>query len=72
MKASERRRRLCRGRGINREFCGRTGTEYLECRPFFTEARAMLGRRVGLYTRIAMRVVDRDMRAKMIRLRLRG
>jgi O-methyltransferase involved in polyketide biosynthesis len=54
-----------------REFCGRTGTEYLECRPFFTEARAMLGRRVGLYTMIAMRVVDRDMRAKMIRLRLR-
>jgi hypothetical protein len=32
----------------------------------------MLGRRVGLYTRIAMRVVDRDMRAEMIRLRLRG
>lgn len=51
-------------------FCDRTETEYLECRPFFTDARKMLKKRTGLYTRIAMRVVDRDFRAKLIRLRL--
>ena len=51
-------------------FCEKTGTEYLECRPFFTDARVMLRKRIGLYTRIAMKVVDRDFRAKLIRLRL--
>ncbi len=54
-----------------RVFCERTGTEYLEYRPFFTDARVMLRKRAGFYTRIAMRVVDRDLRAKLIRLRLR-
>lgn len=51
-------------------FCERTETEYLECRPFFTDARRLPKKRVGLYTRIAMRVVDRDYKAKLIRLRL--
>lgn len=51
-------------------FCERTGTGYLECRPFFTDARVMLRKRTGFYTRIAMKVVDRDFRAKLIRLRL--
>ena len=45
-------------------------TEYLECRPFFTDARKMLKKKTGLYTRIAMKVVDRDYKAKLIRLRL--
>lgn len=53
-----------------RAFCGMTETGYLECRPFFTDARAMLRGRVGFYTRLAMRVVDRDFRVKLIRLRL--
>ena len=51
-------------------FCEMTETGYLECRPFFTDARAMLRGRVGFYTRFAMRVVDRDFRVKLIRLRL--
>ena len=51
-------------------FAERTETEYLECRPFFTDARRMLKKKTGLYTRVAMRVVDRDYRAKLIRLRL--
>ena len=51
-------------------FADRTETEYLECRPFFTDARRILRKRTGLYTRIAMKVVDRDYRAKLIRLRL--
>ena len=52
-------------------FCEKTGTEHLECRPFFADARRLLKRRAGLYTRMAMKVVDRDYRAKLIRLRLR-
>ena len=51
-------------------FCERTETEYLECRPFFTDARKVLRKRTGLYTRIAMKVVDKDYRAKLIRMRL--
>ena len=51
-------------------FADRAETEYLECRPFFTDARRILRKRTGLYTRIAMKVVDRDYRAKLIRLRL--
>ncbi len=51
-------------------FCDRAETEYLECRPFFTDARKVLRKRASLYTRIAMKVVDKDYRAKLIRMRL--
>ncbi len=52
------------------EFCEKVGTEYLECRPFFKDARVMLRKRTGFYTRIAMKVVDKGFRAKLIRMRL--
>ena len=39
-------------------FAGECGIRFMEQKPFFTEARKMLKKRLSLYTRIAMRVVD--------------
>ena len=52
------------------EFARDAGVELLEVRGFFDEARAMLGRRVGLYTRIAMRVADGKKRTLVVRIGL--
>lgn len=52
------------------EFTRDAGVELLEVRGFFDEARAMLGRRVGLYTRIAMRVADGKKRTLVVRIGL--
>ena len=37
---------------------------------FSTDARKMLRKKVGLYSRIAMKTVDRNLKAKLIGLRL--
>ena len=52
------------------DFARESGLTLLEQRPFFTDARRLLSRQLGLYTRIAMRVVDGDGRAILLRLRL--
>jgi O-methyltransferase involved in polyketide biosynthesis len=52
------------------EFSKRTGTELLEERVFFTGARKMLAKRLGLYTRIAMKVVDDKKRAILLHLKI--
>ena len=44
------------------------GVELVEQRPFFTRARALLGRRLGLRTRIAMAVADRLRRTMIVHL----
>ena len=54
-----------------REFAEKTGTGLEECRNFFEDARRMLGKKLGIYTRVAMRVVDRNGHTKIVRLRLR-
>jgi hypothetical protein len=41
------------------EFAQKTGAVLIEERPFFTDARKLLSKKLGLYTRIAMRVVDK-------------
>ncbi len=51
-------------------FARKTGTELLECRPFFTDASKMLWEKTSLYTRIAMKYSDRHGLVKLIRLRL--
>jgi hypothetical protein len=50
------------------EFAKRTGTKLLEERVFFTDARKMLAKKLGLYTRIAMKVVDDKKRAILAHL----
>ena len=52
------------------EFARKTGAALLDRRAFFTDARKMLGRKLGLFTRIAMKVVDSDGRAILLHLRL--
>ena len=52
------------------QFALRTGTELMEYRPFFTDARRMLNGKVGIYTRIAMNVADNNGRAKILRMGL--
>ena len=42
----------------SRAFAREAGLVFLEERKFFTDARKNLGRRLKLYTRIAMKVVD--------------
>ena len=51
-------------------FARKTGTTLLERRTFFTDARKMLGKKLGLYTRIAMKVVDNGGRAILLHLKL--
>ncbi|MDR1420705.1 MAG: class I SAM-dependent methyltransferase [Treponema sp.] len=50
------------------EFAKRTGTTLIEERVFFTDARKMLKKKLGLYTRLAMKVVDDKKRAVLVHL----
>jgi O-methyltransferase involved in polyketide biosynthesis len=50
------------------EFSRRTGTKLIGERVFFTDARKMLKKKLGLYTRIAMKVVDDKKRAVLVHL----
>ncbi|MDR2368270.1 MAG: class I SAM-dependent methyltransferase [Deltaproteobacteria bacterium] len=52
------------------EFSKKVNSHLLEERPFFTEARKTLAKKLKLYTRIAMRVVDAKKRAIILRLKL--
>ncbi|MDR2151076.1 MAG: class I SAM-dependent methyltransferase [Spirochaetaceae bacterium] len=52
------------------DFARKTGTVLLEERVFFTDARRILAKKLGLYTRIAMRVVDDKKRAIIIHLKI--
>jgi O-methyltransferase involved in polyketide biosynthesis len=52
------------------DFARRTGTVLMEERVFFTEARKLLAKKLGLYTRIAMRVVDSKKRAIIVHLKI--
>lgn len=51
-------------------FAGRLGMPLVGERVFYTEAREVLGRRLKLYTRIAMRVCDDKKRAILVHLKL--
>ncbi len=52
------------------EFAKKAGVKLIEWRPFFTAARKMIGKKTGLYTRIAMKVCDDLGRAKLLYLKL--
>lgn len=41
-----------------REFAGKSGTTFIAQRPFFTQARKMLKRKLNLYSRVAMWIAD--------------
>lgn len=51
-------------------FAREAGCELLEVRPFYTDARRVLRRRVGLYTKVAMAITDRSGRAFLLHVRL--
>ncbi len=52
-------------------FADKAGVELIEWRPFYTAARKIIGKKTGLYTRIAMKVTDDQGRAKLLHLRLK-
>jgi O-methyltransferase involved in polyketide biosynthesis len=52
------------------EFSKRTGIKLIEERVFFTDARKMLKKKLGLYTRIAMKIVDDKKRAVLLHFRI--
>jgi O-methyltransferase involved in polyketide biosynthesis len=52
------------------DFARKTGTILIEERVFFTGARKMLSKKLGLYTRIAMRIVDNKKRAIILHLKI--
>jgi O-methyltransferase involved in polyketide biosynthesis len=52
------------------EFSKRTGTRLMEERVFFADARKILKKKLGLYARIAMKVVDDKKRAILLHLKL--
>jgi O-methyltransferase involved in polyketide biosynthesis len=54
------------------EFARKTGAILIEERLFFTDARRLLSKKLSLYTRIAMRVVDNKKRAILLHLKIAG
>ncbi len=52
------------------EFARKAKVKLIEWRPFYTQARKMIGKKTGLYTRIAMKVCDDLGRAKLLYLKL--
>lgn len=51
-------------------FCNEAGVELLECRGFYKEAREQIGKKLKLFTRIAMKVADDKKRTILLRIRL--
>ena len=51
-------------------FAEKVRAKLIEERPFFSDARKILGRKLKLYTRIAMKVVDKNKRTVLIHLLL--
>ena len=51
-------------------FADRCGTELLECRPFFTDARRILRDKLEMSTRISMWFADRNGMVKLLHLKL--
>ncbi len=52
------------------EFAKKSGTRLIECKTFYEDARKVLGKKLTMYTRIAMRVVDNSGRARVFHLSL--
>ena len=52
-------------------FAKKCGITLIEYRPFFTDARKMLSKKLGLYTRIAMKVADDKKRTILLHLKLK-
>ncbi|MDR2045158.1 MAG: class I SAM-dependent methyltransferase [Clostridium sp.] len=52
------------------DFARKTNTVLIEERVFFTAARKILSKKLGLYTRIAMRMVDHRKRAVILHLKI--
>jgi O-methyltransferase involved in polyketide biosynthesis len=52
------------------KFAHKCGTTLIDCRKFFVDARKILAKRLKVYTRIAMKIVDMSGRAKLIQLKL--
>ena len=53
-------------------FADETSTTLMEERVFFEDALRLLGRRLGIVSRISMRVADKKRRTKLIRLGFQG
>ncbi|MDR1507517.1 MAG: class I SAM-dependent methyltransferase [Treponema sp.] len=53
------------------EFSRRVGVKLVEERVFFTDARKMLKRKLKLYTRIAMKIVDDKKRAVLLHFKIK-
>lgn len=51
-------------------FAQKAGVALIGCEPFFGDARRLLKGKLGLYTRISMRVTDRQGRLKVIHVKL--
>jgi O-methyltransferase involved in polyketide biosynthesis len=52
------------------DFARKTDTVLIEERVFFTDARKMLSKKLGFYTRLAMRIVDNKKRAVIMHLKI--
>ncbi len=52
------------------DFAKQANVELIECLMFYPDARKMLKKKVGFYTKIAMWVVDREGRAKIVHVKL--
>ena len=52
------------------EFAKKAGCRLIECRGFFKDAIKMLGKKVGLFTRISMKVADNRKNAMILHLKI--
>ena len=53
------------------EFARENGVQLLDVRGFYNEARKMIGKKLNLYTRVAMKVADDKKRTTLLHLKLR-
>lgn len=52
------------------EFAKKAKSRLIEVRPFYTDARKILNGKVGLYTRISMKIADRQKNAMILHLKI--
>ena len=52
------------------EFAKKAECRLIECRPFYTDALKLLSKKLGLYTKTAMKIADRKNQAILIHLKL--
>ena len=53
-----------------KEFAKQSKCELIECRGFYKDALSLLSKKLGIYTKISMKIADRQKNAMIITLKI--